>query len=141
VKFLRLLTRIRYWKRRAHLSEQRCVDLIEQYAAEIKELQTKMDAEHWRNQAREDVFVSASVLGGRGMWGVAPRTGPATTQRPPNLLDMAAQGPIMTGADRMEFEQYWFPDAMRAGVSRQQAEKDFLEELAKRKALNDEPSM
>jgi hypothetical protein len=139
IRLLRLLAKVRYWKRRALLAETRCLDLIEQHAAALTKMREKMDAEFYRNMSREDTFVSASILGARGMWGVAPRTGPAQTQKPPSLLEQAA--PVMTGADRMEFDQYWWPDAMRNNVTRQQAEKDFLQELAKRKALNDEPSM
>ncbi len=142
MRFLRLLARVRFWRNRALKAEARLIELIEEYAAEVKELQVKMDAEHWRNQSREDTFVSASILGAKGMWGVAPRTGPAQTQRPPTLIDLANQsGPVMSGADRMEFQQYWLPDALKAGVSPQKAEQDFLVELVKRKALNDEPSM
>src|SRR5690349_5747158 len=125
--FYRLLSRIRklgaseYWRLRALRAEE------------------ALEAEANRNRAREDVFVSAAVLGARGMWGQPPRTGPARTQAPVSLLDAAA--PTMSGADRMEFEQFWLPDAMRNNIPRQQAEKDFLQELVKRKALNDEPTM
>lgn len=139
MKFLRLLARVRYWKCRALRAETRCLELIETHAAEKAALEAESDAEMWRNRMREDTFVSAAVLGSKGMWGLAPRTGPASIQKPPSLLE--ATHPIMTGADKMEFEQFWLPDAERAGVPRQRAEQEFLAELAKRRALNDEPSM
>lgn len=143
IRFFRLLVRVRYWKRRALSAEKRHLDLTEQFAAEKAALQSQMEAERWRNVAREDTYASATILGGRGMWGVAPRTGPASTQRPTSLLEVASQSgvPVMSGPDRMEFETQWLPYAEQNGISRQQAERDFLRELANRKALHDEPMM
>lgn len=139
IRFFRLLARVRYWKHRALKAEARQFALVVEHETELIKLREQMEAERWRNYSREDTFASAAMLGSRGMWGVAPRTGPASMQRPPSLMEVAA--PMMSGADRMEFEQFWLPDAERNGVTRQRAEKEFLEELAKRKALRDEPMM
>jgi hypothetical protein len=129
--------RWQFWRNRSRYWRAKC------RAAEVRygQLLLQAEAERWRNVAREDTFASASILGARAMWGVAPRTGPAATQRPPSLLDVANQSglPTMTGPDRMEFETEWLPFALRNGISRQQAENEFLQELTKRKALNDEP--
>ena len=98
-----------------------------------------LEDETLRNREREDLFVSISVAGARGMFGVPPRTGRVSREAPRSALEAVA--PIMSGADRMEFETEWLPDAERNNVTRQQAERDFLQELAKRKALRDEPMM
>lgn len=138
VKLFRLIARVRYWKARALAAEARNVQLIVDNETELIRLREQMEAERWRNLSREDSFASAAVMGSRGMWGVPPRTGPAQTQRPPSVLEAV---PAITGADRMEFETEWLPYALRNNITQQQAERDFLQELAKRKALHDEPMM
>lgn len=138
-KFFRLLVRLRYWKRRALALERERDGLIAQFATDKAELERQVKAEFYRNLSREDMFVSATVMGSRNMFGVPPRIGPAQTQRPQTLMETAK--PIISGPDLMEFEQYWLPDALRNNVTRQQAEQDFLRELAQRKALRDEPTI
>lgn len=139
IRFFRLLGRVRYWKRRALVAEQKCLDLATGFAADTKEMQEQMDAEMYRNRMREDTLTSARGLGAKGMYGLAPRVGPALTQKPQSLLEAAA--PSMTAIDKMEFETEWLPYAIQNGFTRQQAERDFLKELTNRKALNDEPMM
>ena len=119
LRLLRLRSQVRYWRKRAWLAEAR------------------LEAESNRNRQREDMFVSASVMGARGMWGVPPRVGPALQQH--KRTDVPAS-PLMTGADQLEFETFWLPDARLAGVSAQQALAEFTQELQKRKVpLNDDP--
>jgi hypothetical protein len=139
MNFFRLLARVRYWKRRALNAETRCLDLIERFAADKAALEAQANAEMWRNRMREDTLTSARGLGAKGMYGLAPRVGPASTQKPQSILQSAA--PTMTAIDKMEFETEWLPYAVQNGFTRQQAEKDFLAELINRKALNDEPTM
>lgn len=114
-------TRMRYWRQRARTAER------------------LLEAEVWRNRAREDTFVSASIMGQRGMFGVAPRTGPAYQTSiaavPPTLPTQD-----LSGADYLEFQTQWLPDARRANVSDQQALKEFREVIvARRRPLADEP--
>jgi hypothetical protein len=132
-------SRSRYWRMKCREAESRCLDLVEQHGEALAKMQEQMDAEVWRNRSREDTFVSASILGAKGMFGVSPRLGPALTQKPQSLLQVAA--PAMSGVDKMEFDTQWLPYAIQNGISPQQAERDFLKELQQRKAFNDEPSM
>ena len=120
LRLFRLRAQLRYWRRRAWLAEAR------------------LEAEFNRNRQREDSFVSAAIMGSRGMWGVAPRTGPAL--QPKQAIETKAIHPQLTGADQMEFDMYWLPDAKRANVSEAQALNEFMQELAKRRTpLNDDP--
>lgn len=119
IRLLRLRSQLRYWRQRALAAEDR------------------LEAETWRNRNREDMFVSATVMGSRGMFGVSPRVGPAQLARPAQQLPLLPQQ--MTGAEQLEFNTLWLPDALQSGISRQQAEQDFLIEVAKRKTLNDDP--
>lgn len=77
-------------------------------------------------------------MGARGMWGVPPRVGPALqsqTKQPEQ-----PRNSMLSGADQMEFEMFWLPDARQAGVSEGQALNEFVQELAKRRTpLSDEP--
>jgi len=119
LRLLRLRSQLRYWRKRAWLAEAR------------------LEAESIRNRQREDSFVRAAVMGARGMWGVPPRVGPALRQ---SVQVSTPASPLMTGADQLEFETFWLPDARRAGVSAQQALAEFTQELQKRKVpLNDDP--
>lgn len=119
---LRFRLQARYWKRRALLAER------------------LLEAETNRNREREDTFVSASVLGGRGMFGLTPRSAPAEIPRKaiPSQALQTYDG--LTVPERMEYEVEWLPDAVRHGISPAQAKQDFMAELAKRKQpLNDDP--
>ena len=108
----------------------------------LKELRADFDAEMNRNRAREDAFVSAAVMGSRGMFGVPPRTGPARPRQdqqpqpfhPPDPFDT-----LLTGADKLEFQTLWLPDAIRVGIPESQARKEFFEVVQQRRQLNDDP--
>ncbi len=102
-------------------------------------LRRELNAECERNRQREDTFVSATVMGSRGMFGVAPRSGPAlqsAPQPPPSPTDPFSQLPW---ADKAEFQTQWWPLAEQSGRSEMQARSDFMRELQQRKQLNDEP--
>ena len=127
----RLRVRVRYWKRRALKAEAQAQLLIEQ-----------LDAEMWRNRDREDTFVSASIMGQRQMFGVPPRSGPAIPPSAPikSVNPYPTWDAGLTWADKQEYELEWKPDAERAGVNPQQAQRDFLEKIASRRlSLNDDP--
>jgi hypothetical protein len=127
--------RWQFWRKRARYWRMKCRAAEARYV--LLEIQAK--AEYYRNMSREDTFASAAILGAKGMFGVAPRVGPAATHQPQSILQTVA--PTMSGVDRMEFDTQWLPYAIQNGISPQQAEGDFLKELAQRKALNDEPMM
>lgn len=130
--------RWRRWRARAQHYQRQTARL----ELALKELREAFDAEVWRNRAREDAFVSAAIMGGRGMFGVPPRTGPALQRQtqpaqpfhPPDPFDA-----ILTGADKLEFETIWWPDARQANVSLATARQEFLQTVMKRRTLNDEP--
>ncbi len=130
MKFLRLLARIRYWRSRALRAEHKWI-----------ELHAQAEAERWRNQGREDTFVSAAVMGGRGMMGVPPRYGPAETMQPIQSRLTTVSDPMsaLTGLEKMEFQTYYLAPGREQGLSTQRIEQDFLRDLAKRKQFNDEP--
>lgn len=95
-----------------------------------------LEAEMWRNREREDYYVSAAVMGGRGMVGIQPRGGPALQPSPQRVL--VAPDIKFSGIDRMEFEAEWLPQGLAQGVSRQKIETDFAAELERRRSpLND----
>lgn len=125
IRLFRLYAAVRHWRGRALLAEQR------------------LEAEQWRNVERSDMVVSAVVFGSRGMVGIPPRSGPAMRQQAGQHRLLAASDPwdAVTGAEKMEFDMYWKPDAEAAGLTEMQARQRFMRELAERKALNDEPSM
>ena len=122
-RFLSLRYRIksRYWQRRALIAER------------------ELRAERYRNLAREDVFASAAVLGQRGMFGIAPRVGPAyqtpqpRQQPPPDPMQLS-------GADLMEFEIEWKP-FIPAHITEAQAKQKFINEVVipRRQPLMDDP--
>jgi len=101
-----------------------------------------LEAERYRNLEREDTFVSASVMGQRGMWGMPPRTGPAfqsnqVSRIPPQPQNWDAG---FSGREKIEFESIHLPDALAHGVSAQQAQRDFARVIASRRMpLNDDP--
>ena len=103
-------------------------------------LRAELNAEMFRNREREDVFVSASVLGQRGMYGIPPRSGPAL-QSAPTPQPTTPTDPWMNlpWADKAEFQTEWWPLAQQQNRSEMQARQDFMGELARRKQLNDEP--
>lgn len=103
-----------------------------------------LEGERDRNRVREDTFVSASVMGQRGMYGVPPRMGaaiqPPTKAIAPVVEQYTAWDSHLSWADKQEFELEWKTSAERAGVSVHRAQQDFLVELAKRRtSLNDDP--
>lgn len=131
-RWLRLRSRIRYWHRRALKAESQLADKA-----------MLLEAERVRNQIREDTFVSASIMGQRGMYGVPPRVGPAI-QSPKRIEKPVNQYPAwdanLTWADKQEFELEWKTAAERAGVGMAKAQQDFLMEIAKRRVpLQDDP--
>lgn len=122
---------VRYWHRRAQRAE-----------AEVGALKRQLAAERWRNMQREDTFASAAVLGSRNMWGLAPRSGPAMQQPHAQPQQPATIDPYsLSGADLMEFETFWKPDAEAAGVPINEAKRRFIQEVVvpRRMPLNDDP--
>ena len=116
----------RYWKRRAHKAEALLL------------------AETQRNRAREDTLVTVPVrMAGLMAFGLEPRDAPARMvhHAPRQLTAVLDPWDALSGAERMEFEQFYIPDAEAAGVGIAQAKRKFLMDLEKRKSFNDEPSM
>lgn len=118
-------TRMRYWRRRALLAE------------------SELKAERWRNTAREDAFVSASIMGQRGMFGVAPRTGPALQRQRPAQQPQPVTDPWttnLTAQEKFEFDNLWWPDAQSARVDYTTAKQQFYNMvMQRRQPLNDDP--
>ena len=121
--------RARYWRREAEAAKR-----------EVARLHLSLLAERYRNLHREDMFVSASIMGQRGMWGVAPRGGPA--QQPEAKKVTPPPDPYaLSGADLMEFDLEWKPIAEAQGISLIEAKRKFIAEVVvpRRLPLNDEP--
>ena len=137
MKFFRLYARLRYWRTKANYLEKKLA--IER--GRVLDVQAQAEAERYRNLEREDMFVSATVMGTRGMYGVPPRVGPAQVKQIPQLAQAADPWSALHFNEKAEFETEWMPAAEAYGKSRQQAQQDFLLELANRKSLNDERSM
>ncbi len=72
------------------------------------------------------------------MFGIPARTGPALqpTQTPVAQTDPWQQ---LSWPDKAEFKEIWWPLAQEQGRTEPQARQDFMQELAHRKQLNDEP--
>src|SRR6266496_3844812 len=111
LRWQRWRAKAKYWQRRAEKAEKH-----------VHEAERQLKAELWRNIHRGDLFTSAAIMGGRGMWGVAPRSGPAETEK-----SKEAKPPVdpydLRGADLMEFDTFWKADAEAAGVSIQEAKR------------------
>ena len=139
IRWFRWPVRVRYWKRRALQAEQRLLDTESRYETHFAEVQHQAEQERWRNIEREDYFVSAAVMGQRGMVGIPPRTGRAMKQvnAPVVQTDDPLQG--LSGLQRTEWYGAWWPDAQAAGISMSEALRDFKTELSHRQPLNDEP--
>jgi hypothetical protein len=74
------------------------------------------------------------------MWGIAPRTGPAVTEQPkpkPQPIDPYQLG----GADQLEFDTFWKPDAEAMNIPLHLAKQRFINEvvLPRRAPLQDDP--
>lgn len=128
MKFLRLAAKVRYWRQRTIRLER-----------ELAETKAAAKAEYYRNMMREDTFVSAAVLGGRGMIGMSPRNGPAEIPQPPRIVTASDPWNAISGSDLMEFNTQWLPLGLEKGLTVGQIRQDFLRELGNRKAFNDEP--
>lgn len=126
---LRYRLRARRWKARAIAAEE-----------EVGRLKLQLSAETWRNRMREDTFASATVLGSRNMWGLAPRSGPAQIDQPRPAPVQPVDPYNFTGPDKLEFEVEYWPYAEANGLSRQQATQRFFQEviLPRRQPLNDD---
>lgn len=78
-----------------------------------------------------------------GLFGILPRNGPAphVKQASPTRQLAAVVDPweALPYADRAEFDMFWKPDADRAGVPVREAQQKFLQEIASRRQINDEP--
>ena len=132
MRFLRIL----HWRARAKFYRLKA----EKLERTVSMLRRELNAEMERNREREDVFVSATVMGGRQMYGIPPRVGPALQSAAPT----PTQSPLdpwqqLPWADKAEFQTEWLPLAIQRGRSEMQARQDFMAELANRKQLNDEP--
>jgi len=116
-------SRFRYWRRRA------------------REAERHLNAEVWRNRMREDMFVSAAVMGSRGMVGIVPRETPAYKKRTFKHGELPVDPHALSGSDLLEFQTYWLPDAEAAGISPQQAKDEFYRRVVapRRLPLNDDP--
>ena len=128
------------WQRHRARAKYYCREVARLEKA-LTELRADLEAEMYRNRAREDTFVSAAVMGARGMFGIPPRTGPARSREmqpqpfhPPDPFEA-----LLTGADKLEFETMWWPDAQRANVPMAQARQEFMTTVLQRRQLNDEP--
>jgi len=140
-RWLKQNARLRYWKRRALKAESVLDEALIKHAGVVAELRDSLEAERYRNMSREDTFVSATVMGGRNMFGVPPRTAPAMKQVG---YSSTAMGPVdawqaLSASDKAEFETFYKPAAEANGVPIQQAKAAFLVEIAGRRALTDEP--
>lgn len=130
---LRYRLRSRRWRQRALMAED-----------EISQLKRELYAEMWRNREREDMFVSASIMGSKGMYGVRARSGPVIA--PKQIQPAAPQLPgysdtpfdKLTWAEKEEYRMFYLQDGLSAGHSEQQIQQRFMEDLAARKILNDE---
>jgi len=131
---MRRLFRILHWRARSRFYRAKC----ERLERTVAMLRRELNAEMERNRNREDVFVSATVMGGRGMYGVAPRSGPAL-QRQAAIEAPTDPWQQLPWADKAEFQTEWWPLAQQSGRSEMQAREDFMAELANRRQLNDEP--
>ena len=103
-------------------------------------LEKQLEAERYRNLIREDFFVSAAVMGGRGIVGIPPRVGAAYQPQP--LKQPPVYDPYqLRGVDLMEFEAEWKPQAEAAGISEHEAKRQFVLELERRRGnkLIEEP--
>ncbi len=130
-RLLRILhwqARCRYWRGQAEAAKR-----------EVARLQLSLLAERYRNLAREDTFVSATVMGGRQMYGVSPRSGPALQPSAKEIAAPTDPWQQLPWADKAEFQTEWWPLAQERGRSEVQARQDFMAELANRRQLNDEP--
>ena len=140
-RWLKQKARLRYWKHRALKAEKTLDDALLRHAEEVTDLRDSLEAERYRNMSREDTFVSATVMGGRNMFGVPPRTAPAMKQVG---YSSTAIGPVdawqaLSADHKAEFETFYKPAAEANGIPIQQAKAAFLVEIAGRRALNDEP--
>lgn len=132
---MRRLFRIAHWAARARYWRKRVASLERDNAR----LRLELTAETWRNRSREDTFASAAVLGSRQMWGLAPRVGPAHVE--PKQRPQPVDPYHLSGADQMEFDTFWKPDAEAAGIPLHQAKQRFIAEVVmpRRQPLNDDP--
>jgi hypothetical protein len=128
---MKRLFRILHWRAQARYWRRRYVRAAER----ADELASRLTAEAYRNREREDMFVSASVFGARGMFGIAPRGGPAGATQPTISALPPTDG--LSGIDRMEYETIWLPDAIRNNVDPRVAKASFMAELAQRRAHPD----
>jgi len=138
-RIFRLTARARYWKQRALKSERFLVAEQNRLDHTITLLRDELNAEMNRNREREDTFMSATVMGGRNMYGVAARIGPALKRQEAAVASQSDPWQQLPWEDRAEFATEWWPGAQAVGRSEMQARQDFMQELAKRKQLNDEP--
>ena len=128
------LFRILHWRARAKYYQRK----LERSERTVAMLRQELNAEMNRNREREDTFVSATVMGGRNMFGVAPRRGPVLQATPVPITE-TDQWQQLPWADKAEFTTEWWPLAQERGRSEIQARQDFMAELARRRQLNDEP--
>ena len=128
LRILRLPARVRFYRLKAEKLERT-----------VTMLRRELNAEMERNRNREDVFVSASVLGQRGMYGIPPRSGPALQASPTPTTAPFDPWSKFSVVEDMEFRTQWLPLAEQSGRSETQARQDFMAELAKRRQLNDDP--
>jgi len=115
----------------------------EYWRARALKAEAQLVAETWRNRFREDSLVNVPMRSA-GMWPIPPRVGPA--QPPEQRLPPPPSDPVtafhnLSAIEKMEFQTQWLPDAEAAGVPLSAARQRFVEELSKRKSLNDEYPM
>jgi len=129
------LFRILHWRARAKFYRLQA----EKLERTVSLLRRELNAEMERNREREDTFASATIMGGRNMYGVAARIGPALKRQEAAVASQSDPWQQLPWEDRAEFATEWWPGAQAVGRSEMQARQDFMQELAKRKQLNDEP--
>lgn len=143
-RFFRILhwaARSRYWKQRALKAEAARESIRQSLTDDIAELQAQLNAELWRQVERGDMFTSAAIMGTRQMYGIPPRVGPAPVKK--DTPQQNSYDPMvgLSGIEKMEFQTYWLPDALRAGITEATALNSFRAELAQRKSIRDEGSV
>ena len=130
---MKRLFRWRHWRARAKFWRHRAL-----------KAEASLEAEMWRNRAREDVLVDGH-LRAAGLWVMPARDAPApplkqVNARAPQSATPADPWEKLSGTEKWEFDMEWKSAAEAAGIPLAQAKQDFMNEIAlRRQPLNDDP--